>query len=443
MGQAKKGPLSFKLLLPHFSKSSPCNILFQHPTGQVIRARYSPHSSLPEWKNDPPCKHQDNSIWAVELTQTRRHCTALAHVYALNSTACLGLNETWGNLAKSKLNRSAKWKAANWLNVQLSEPRLWDSAFFGKHRRTTMKSIPLDQWLAWEATKTNPLRTWMTAGTCVLVTQTLWTLPAWHSCFLMLGRTNMRWLTWGLIMHSNLMCLLYILRSKIQWETSTQAWRKCSLKETSWECNPNCRFAPLWNKTVYSTPMCHQTALFPAAREEIPAFFLTLILRCSAEAQTRCAYLHCATQVLLWKDPDHTKQNLQRNMSRVSTESLNIVSSCLHGYLGWNLDRYTEINTDVHTQRLLTQPDLSFRVRQRLNSSPRILAEACTNMGGQASCKHICVISSRITSACGIIWSAQMRGMRHSSFLYREAFREELHWISTCTLHKGKLVAII
>lgn len=167
----------------------------------------------------------------------------------------------------------------------------------------------------------------------------------------MLGRIK-GWSTLGLITHSKLVCLylLRFLRSEIQKETSPQAWREPSLKETRWECSPKCQFALLRNKTVYCTPMCHQTVhAFPAAREEIPAFFLTLILRCSEEAKTRCAYLHCPTQVLLWMDPDYTKQDLWRNTSQVSTGSLNIVSSRLHGHVGWNLNRYTEISANVYT----------------------------------------------------------------------------------------------
>lgn len=98
-------------------------------------------------------------------------------------------------------------------------------------------------------------------------------------------------------------------------------------------------------------------------------------------------------------------------MSCVNTESLNIASSFLRGYVGWNLNRYTEINVHVHTYIADSHnPIYPSTWGKRLNSSPRILTEAYTGTGEQASCKHICVISSRITSACGIIWRAQMPG---------------------------------
>lgn len=44
----------------------------------------------------------------------------VARVYTPNWIACLGLSDTWGNLTKSKLNWSAKWKPADWLSAQLS-----------------------------------------------------------------------------------------------------------------------------------------------------------------------------------------------------------------------------------------------------------------------------------------------------------------------------------
>lgn len=162
---------------------------------------------------------------------------------------------------------------------------------------------------AWKATKTNPLRTCMTAGTCGLVTQALQRASMTTQYLFNTGENKeTRWLTLGLMTHSKPV-RLYLLR--FLKEASPQAWRKPSLKETRRECSPKCQFALLWNKAVYCTPMCHQTVrAFPAAREEIPAFFLTLILRCSVEAKTRCAYLHCTTQVLLWMDPDYTKQDL-------------------------------------------------------------------------------------------------------------------------------------
>lgn len=120
-------------------------------------------------------------------------------------------------------------------------------------------------------------------------------------------------------------------------------------------------------------------------------------------------------------------------------------SSCLHGNVGWNMNRYTRIITHVHTQtyyaRNLNYPTIwSKGYVQALG----VLAESCTDMGGQASCKHICVISSQITLACGIIWKAQMQGMHHSSLLYREAFRVltrgEMHWITTRIHTQGELI---
>lgn len=52
---------------------------------------------------------------AGKWTQTCRHSTAphVARVYTPNWIACLGLSDTWGNLTKSKLNWSAKWKPAD------------------------------------------------------------------------------------------------------------------------------------------------------------------------------------------------------------------------------------------------------------------------------------------------------------------------------------------
>lgn len=155
------------------------------------------------------------------------------------------------------------------------------------------KSIPSDQWPAWKATKTNPLRTCMTAGTCVLVTQALQRLPSWHNSFLRLRRIN-KMDDWH--KHSfhkfypHVLDVSFFLLFEIQMETSGLV--KPSLKVMNSRGNPqgcNSQYAPLWNKAVYCTPMCHQTELaFPPAREEIPAFFSTLILRCSVEAKTRC-----------------------------------------------------------------------------------------------------------------------------------------------------------
>lgn len=76
--------------------------------------------------------------------------------------------------------------------------------------------------------------------------------------------------------------------------------------------NHTFQFSLQYTGTVYCTQRTHQTVGgFPGAREEIPAFFRTVIPLCSAHPPTpknpknRCVYLYCATQVLLrgsWSD---------------------------------------------------------------------------------------------------------------------------------------------
>lgn len=96
--------------------------------------------------------------------------------------------------------------------------------------------------------------------------------------------------------------------------------------------------------------MCHQTVLaFPAAREEIPAFFLTLILCCSAlwGNNTRCAYLLCPTQVFLEADPEYTKEELERKKYELREHrgvKYRLIQSAKY------VHRNTEINAHVHTQ---------------------------------------------------------------------------------------------
>lgn len=117
--------MSYTLFLQiHPCKSSVLKYLLSAFNRTTIRARYSPYSSAAEWKNDPPFKHQgkEKKRGGERENEHRRVGTAphVARVYTPNWIACLGLSDTWGNLTKSKLNWSAKWKPADWLSAQLS-----------------------------------------------------------------------------------------------------------------------------------------------------------------------------------------------------------------------------------------------------------------------------------------------------------------------------------
>lgn len=127
----------------------------------------------------------------------------------------------------------------------------------------------------------------------------------------------------------------FFQRVEIQSETSEQdlTWRIWSLKETRQVCNPSSQFALLRDKTFYCTLMCHQTESFlPAAREEIPAFLPDInpvlckrpkpgALICTVEPRCSCE------RVLITLN-----KTCKETWAGASRESLNIVSSCLHGH---------------------------------------------------------------------------------------------------------------
>lgn len=186
-----------------------------------------------------------------------------------------------GNLAKSKLHRSAKWKAANWLNVQLSVPHRLGFCFLLQTLQNYHEkhgSIPSDQWLAWKATKTNPLRICMTAGTCGLVTKALQKgSQQYIVAFLMLGRIS-PWDDW----HKDWsripnwrVCIYYKIFTK--WNprgrfSTSLTWRERSLKETRWECNLNCQFARLWNESLLRSNVSSNGVRFSCSEGGNPCF---------------------------------------------------------------------------------------------------------------------------------------------------------------------------
>lgn len=159
---------------------------------QTIIPRYSPCRSMAEWKNDSPHQHQNKQM-SHKMNTDKKALHSLSSCLHTKHNWLSGISWDSGQVGKGKAQQVCEIK-----DCELTKCAAVSSSplgfffllqtlqnYYEKH-----KSIPSDQWPAWKATKTNPLRTCMTGDTCVLVTQVLQRLPAWHSIFLRLGRIN-------------------------------------------------------------------------------------------------------------------------------------------------------------------------------------------------------------------------------------------------------------